>query len=86
MVSYTRGTPVGTEERGAHLEKHEEEGDGEGEAGRELHDLEHRQIPLRTSAGASVFFFFTLVTGPSRSLSLKLSDTRVYEPQIRSPR
>ena len=29
------------------------------------------------------FFFFTLVTGPSRSLSLKLSDTKVYEPQIR---
>ena len=29
------------------------------------------------------FFFFTLVTGPRRSLSLKLSDTRVYEPQIR---
>jgi len=28
------------------------------------------------------FFFLTLVTGPSRSLSLKLSDTRVYEPQI----
>ena len=27
-------------------------------------------------------FFFTLVTGPRRSLSLKLSDTRVYEPQI----
>ena len=26
-------------------------------------------------------FFFTLVTGPRRSLSLKLSDTRVYEPQ-----
>ena len=25
------------------------------------------------------FFFFTLVTGPRRSLSLKLSDTRVYE-------
>ena len=25
-------------------------------------------------------FFLTLVTGPSRSLSLKLSDTRVYEP------
>jgi len=24
------------------------------------------------------FFFFTLVTGPRRSLSLKLSDTRVY--------
>ena len=30
------------------------------------------------------FFFFTLITGPSRSLSLKLSDTRVYEPQIRA--
>jgi len=28
------------------------------------------------------FFFFTLVTGPGRSLSLKLSDARVYEPQI----
>jgi len=28
------------------------------------------------------FFFFTLVTGTTRSLSLKLSDTRVYEPQI----
>ena len=30
-----------------------------------------------------LFFFFTLVTGTRRSLSLKLSDTRVYEPQIR---
>ena len=29
-------------------------------------------------------FFFTLVTGARRSLSLKLSDTRVYEPQIRA--
>jgi len=28
-------------------------------------------------------FFFTLVTGPRRSLRLKLSDTRVYAPQIR---
>ena len=27
-----------------------------------------------------LLFFFALVTGPSRSLSLKLSDTRVYEP------
>ena len=26
------------------------------------------------------FFFLTLVTGPRRSLSLNLSDTRVYEP------
>ena len=31
-----------------------------------------------------IFFFFTLVTGSRRSLSLKMSDTRVYEPQIRS--
>ena len=30
------------------------------------------------------FFFFTLVTGPRRALSLKLSDTRVYEPEIRT--
>ena len=29
-------------------------------------------------------FFFTRVTGPRRSLSLKLSDARVYEPQIRA--
>ena len=30
--------------------------------------------------GWPFFFFFTLVTGPRRSLSLKLSDARVYEP------
>jgi len=30
------------------------------------------------------FFFFTLVAGPRRSLSLKLNDKRVYEPQIRA--
>jgi len=29
-------------------------------------------------------FFFTLVTGPRRSSSLKLSDTGVYAPQIRA--
>ena len=29
-------------------------------------------------------FLFVLVTGPRRSLSLELSDTRVYEPQIRA--
>jgi len=34
-------------------------------------------------SGQAFFFFFTLVTGPRRSLSLELSDTRVYEPQIR---
>ena len=31
-------------------------------------------------------FFFTLITGPRRSLSLKLSDTRVYVPQMRARR
>ena len=31
-----------------------------------------------------IFFFFTLFTGPRRSLSLKLRDTRVYEPQMRA--
>ena len=30
--------------------------------------------------GQVFFFFFTLVTGPRRSLSFKLSDTRVYAP------
>jgi len=34
--------------------------------------------------GRVLLFFFTLVTGARRSLSLKLSDTRVYEPQIRA--
>jgi len=29
-------------------------------------------------AHSLLFFFFTLVTGPRRSLSLKLSDTKVY--------
>ena len=29
-------------------------------------------------------FFFTIVTGPRRSLSPKLGDTRVSEPQIRA--
>ena len=38
----------------------------------------------RSSRRMLFFFFFTLVTGPGRSLSLKMSDTRVYEPQIRA--
>ena len=29
-------------------------------------------------------FFFTLGTGPTRSLRLKLIETRVYEPEIRA--
>ena len=39
----------------------------------------------REGPPANFFFFFTLVTGPRRSLSLKLSDAIVYEPQIRAP-
>jgi len=39
---------------------------------------------MREGTGAQPFFFLNLVTGPRRSLSLKLSDTRVYEPQIRA--
>ena len=31
-----------------------------------------------------LLLLFTLVTGPGRSVSLKLSDTRVHEPQIRA--
>ena len=36
--------------------------------------------PLNRGGLFFFFFFFTLVTGPRRSLSLKLSDTKVYEP------
>ena len=47
------------------------------------------RLGIRRTAGydppLNFFFFFTLVTGPRRSLSLKLSDIRVYEPQIRAP-
>ena len=36
--------------------------------------------PSAPTPTADDSFFFTLVTGPRRSLSLKLSDTGVYEP------
>ena len=49
---------------------------------RPLHPV-HLPSRRRSQRGA-FFFFFTLVTGPRRSLSLKLSDTRVYEPHIRA--
>ena len=38
----------------------------------------------RDHAQKRPFFFFTRVTGPRRSLSPKLSDTRVYESQIQA--
>ena len=44
--------------------------------------VESRQAPTPRAAPPSPVnphLFFTLVTGPRRSLSLKLSDTRVYE-------
>ena len=40
------------------------------------------QFKLLLGLEVLFFFFFTLFTGPRSSLSLKLSDTRVYEPQI----
>jgi len=54
--------------------------------------LARTQLTLRPYARATragedeLMSFFTLVTGPRRSLSLKLSDTKVYEPWARSPR
>ena len=42
------------------------------------------RVQEETDAGPFFFFFFTLVTGPRGSLSLELSDARVYEPQIRA--
>ena len=57
-------------------------------ASEELLVREHaeRVRALRRQADQVLFFFlfFTLVTGPRRSLILKLSDTRVYGPQIRA--
>jgi len=38
----------------------------------------------RLLRATQAIFFFTLVTGPRRSLSLKLSDARVHEPQLRA--
>ena len=54
--------------------------------------LQHQAILPQQSLGSRTqsapptppSFFFTLGTGPRMSLSLTLSDTRVYEPQIRA--
>jgi len=43
-----------------------------------------RQSWLSLALPVCFFFFFTLVTGPRRSFTLKLCDTRVYAPQIRA--
>ena len=59
-----------------------------------LHGSPESRKPKPESAGLErvlaltpstlLLFFITLVAGPRRSLSLTLSDTRVYEPQIRA--
>jgi len=41
-----------------------------------------RQLPAAGYEPGPCRFFFTLVTGPRRSLSLKLNDTRVYAPRL----
>ena len=40
--------------------------------------------PCHLARSHVFLYFFTLVTGLGRSLNLKLSDTRVYEPQLRA--
>jgi len=47
-------------------------------------DIRGHLMYIYRQFSTSSFFFFTLVTGPRRSLSLKMSDTRVYAPQIRA--
>ena len=42
------------------------------------------QHPRPSGLGRLLLFCLTLVTGPRGSLSLKLSDTKVYEPPIRA--
>ena len=48
--------------------------------------LTNEQSQPESQKGFFVFFpiFCTLVTGPRRSSSLELSDTRVYEPQMQA--
>ena len=52
--------------------------------GRLLVLVKHDLVVHLFEASRLFFFFSTRVTGPRRSLSLKLSDARVYEPQIRA--
>ena len=49
-------------------------------------DSRQPRVERAAKVNPKLFFFLTLVTGSRRSLSLKLSDTRVYEPQIRAAR
>jgi hypothetical protein len=40
--------------------------------------------PFISPRQSALFFFIPLDTGPSRPLSLELSNTKVYEPKIRA--
>jgi len=64
-------------------ELHEEKRRVGAELEKQSGDLEKQKARMDQMKQVLFFFFFALVTGPGRSLSLKLSDTRVYEPQIR---
>ena len=46
--------------------------------------LDEEIMALVLYTGCFFTFFFTLGTGPRRSLRLKLSETRVYGPQVRA--
>jgi len=82
-VSYERGTPLALSEDDVSFRGAEK---GCTHRSTLAHKGAHTLFKPRneTSRWESLFFFFPLVTGPSRSLSLKLSDTRVYEPQMRA--
>ena len=47
-------------------------------------DQRKESTPRLQQVQALFFFFFTLVTDPRRALGLKFSDTRVYEPEMRT--
>ena len=72
-IPYWRGTPVQQASDSSSPEKSRSRMQGPGGA-----------LFLMGEVPLYFFFFFTLVTGPRRSLSLKLCDTRVYEPYIRA--
>ena len=50
----------------------------------ELHEYRTRKRKEFEDGNLPTLFFVALVTVPRSSLSLQLSDTRVYEPQIRA--
>ena len=84
-VSYERGTPVHPEARTPCCPP-EAPLVAEGGGGRgKVASTDRPDGGGEAERGASEqVLFFTLVTGPRRSLRLKLSDTRVYEPQTRA--